>query len=234
MAKPVLSRARWGRTAGDVDSSLLVEPASGLKDTGWAGGQRPAAQHFNWILNQAYKWFQWLDPLLTAAGGFLAATNADVTVAGTGRFKHGTLTRKIHWSAGWTDPQNGSTSVSNCWTADVDGSQVKASAGGVAQPWFVPIVLNAGERIQAVRARVHGHTSQTITLEVYRTVGDGTATQIGTTQTSATTSTNQTLAITGLTETVGTGTTSYVAKIEPTDAITSLTFMHLEVDYDRP
>jgi len=48
---PILPR--WGTSA----AADLTEPSEALKDDGWVGGaspDRPAAQHFNWILHQNY------------------------------------------------------------------------------------------------------------------------------------------------------------------------------------
>lgn len=66
---------RWADVA---DPSDVVEPSEGQKNTGWAVGQRPPAQNFNWLQNNVYNWLNHLsdfaDNLKTAAGvaGYIA------------------------------------------------------------------------------------------------------------------------------------------------------------------
>lgn len=39
-----------------TDGTLITEPPSGLKATGWVPGQKPPAQFFNWLLNLFCQW----------------------------------------------------------------------------------------------------------------------------------------------------------------------------------
>lgn len=48
---------RWA----DSGATAIVEPPSGKKDVGWGVGEKPPAQFFNWLQNNAYQWIQYFD-----------------------------------------------------------------------------------------------------------------------------------------------------------------------------
>lgn len=59
-AKPTLDRVRWAETAGGTPAAGMTEPTSGKKDTGWAVGELPPRETFNWWEHEAYLWFKYL------------------------------------------------------------------------------------------------------------------------------------------------------------------------------
>lgn len=75
-SKPVLDDARWAETGGGTPASGITAPSSGKKDTGWVPGEKPAAQIFNHILHEAYKWFKYLsDGAFTGTHSFAGSTS---------------------------------------------------------------------------------------------------------------------------------------------------------------
>ena len=75
MPKPA-SVPRWASTG----AAVIEEPSSGVKDVGWVV-EKPSYKIFNWAMNLAYQWLDFLNPLFTSGGG-LSAT-ADSTIAGS-------------------------------------------------------------------------------------------------------------------------------------------------------
>lgn len=77
-AKPTLDRVRWAETAGGTPAAGMTEPTSGKKDTGWAVGELPPRETFNWWEHEAYLWFKYLsDGALTgdhSIGGQFSVT----------------------------------------------------------------------------------------------------------------------------------------------------------------
>lgn len=101
-----------------------TEPSPQKKASGWAPGEKPKAQYFNWLFRLIWQWIQYLSDgafsgahtfdstvsvtgalsalstfaatgLITATAGLTAAVNQHITVSGTGRFKHGALSLPI-------------------------------------------------------------------------------------------------------------------------------------------
>lgn len=145
---------------------------------------------------------------------------------------HATRTRKVSWSAGAEDPEQGT--VSECWNAGP--AYVAASGGGSVRGWYMPIALEVGERLLAVRAWVRSDNDDLMWMDVFRSDGDGSTTQLGTTQETSTGAGAQDvmLEVSGLTEVVGSGPTAYVVGLTPTSATGDLRLYHIEIDYDRP
>jgi hypothetical protein len=56
MATRPTSKADWATNGG----ATIIEPASGVKATGWTA-IKPPFQYMNWLQNLAYQWFDWLD-----------------------------------------------------------------------------------------------------------------------------------------------------------------------------
>jgi hypothetical protein len=54
---------RWA-TGG---TAAVTEPAEGKKDTGWAVGEKPAAQYFNWLGKLTNDWLAWVNDLANQA-----------------------------------------------------------------------------------------------------------------------------------------------------------------------
>jgi hypothetical protein len=42
-------------------AGAIVEPSAGQKSVGWQPGQRPPAQHANWLANYTYQWIEHFD-----------------------------------------------------------------------------------------------------------------------------------------------------------------------------
>lgn len=74
--KPTLDDARWAETSGGTPASGITAPSSGKKDIGWVPAEKPAAQIFNHILHEAYKWFKYLsDGAFTGTHSFAGSTS---------------------------------------------------------------------------------------------------------------------------------------------------------------
>lgn len=56
MSKPT-NKPGWNPT----DSSKVVEPTSTKKAQGWAAGEKPAAEHFNWLMKTVSQWIDHID-----------------------------------------------------------------------------------------------------------------------------------------------------------------------------
>lgn len=141
-------------------------------------------------------------------------------------------TRKVHWSAGIQDPEEFGTVL---WDAVSSGTSgyIQTNSGGQLSHWYMPIDLEVGQRLRAVRARVRTHNTEWITLSVKRLNGDGTETVLGTdNSTTGSGVIYENVTVTGLTETVVAGSHAYFGLIETTSGTSDLRFMHLEYDYD--
>lgn len=89
MTKPAIDQVRFGSTT-EGNATYAVEPTSGLKNTGYTTGDKPAAQHHTWLFNKLYRWFAYVDELLGGstgvsetlkAGGLI--TPGNISVGGT-------------------------------------------------------------------------------------------------------------------------------------------------------
>lgn len=118
MARPT-DDLDWGGTA--------VEPSSGQKSTGYIAGDRPAAQHWNWILQTIDAWLAYFD---TEGLPFITQADASLPVFGVRR-----------------DSQDHPSSASNKWKlvtymAVADGNVARMYSGdGTAG--VIAITLNA-------------------------------------------------------------------------------------------
>lgn len=151
--------------------------------------------------------------LIFGQNGLTAAVNTHVTVSGTGELKHGTRTLQVPIRYDGT----------NVWN---DGITVDATVIGIS--------LRNGDRIVAVRARIQdsvtGPTKMTIVLQ---SVVEGVASTVATSAQSSGAGTKQTIAITGLTSTIASGTNYQLKFLRSTGAANVATYW-IEVDYDRP
>lgn len=165
--------------------------------------------------------------LITANGGVTAAANQHVTVSGTGRFKHGTYTLSIPATSGL--PQNNTQP----WARDNQGGPISYTSGLTAR-WVIPIPLDLGSRILAIRARVLDEfvSGTTIRVGLYK-LTDATETVLGAPVTSNGSGAWQTLTISGLTEVTVSGTVYYASFDEPTTG-SVVKIQGLQVDYDLP
>lgn len=75
------------------------------------------------------------------------------------------------------------------------------SAGGTLHLAY-PIVLTGSERIKEVKAHIKDESGLAVTMKLFKSTKTGGNTQVGSTQTSSSAGTDQTLSLTGLTETI--------------------------------
>lgn len=92
-----------------------------------------------------------LAALLTASGGVTCAASTDVTVSGTGRFKHGSMLRTVSPHVG-------------------QGSAYTLAAGyvqsGGANTYYLPISFDVGERVTTVDVLTYGDGVMDVTIDV--------------------------------------------------------------------
>ena len=117
MAKPA-ALPEWATDAG----ADVVEPSTGKKEIGWEAEERPPAQFLNWWQELVYDWLSYLNDgdfegastfddtlevtgvlttlsTIAANAGLTASANQDITVSGTGKFKHGDVQLPIPYHA---------------------------------------------------------------------------------------------------------------------------------------
>lgn len=82
MAQP----AQLPRFADTVyaDPTRVVQPTSGKADVGWSEGERPAAEHMNWLMATIYFWCLYLKNLKDEAFGWTAAHTFGAGIGVTG------------------------------------------------------------------------------------------------------------------------------------------------------
>lgn len=135
--------------------------------------------------------------LITAQAGVTAASDQHMTVQGTGRYRRGSLSCTL--------PALGFSSIG---TATSAGGFTNANA---AEIYRVPLTLHDGERLVSISSRVTPTVGQQITFQLAR-VTDG-AVAIVAAVVSSTSGLVQTLTLSSLTETMGSGgTISYYAR----------------------
>lgn len=158
------------------------------------------------------------------AVGLTLSPNLDVTVQGTGKFKHGTKTLSLPLQAQTIAGSPGPTGQNNL--VAFAGANTCASVG---------IPLPVGARILAIRVRVldsaTGPTKAAIKL--CSSVDNGAAVTIATSAQSAGSGAFQTLTLTGLT-TVLASLTSYWVAIGTATGVQTITLNNLEIDWDQP
>lgn len=173
--------------------------------------------------------------LITATGGLTAAANQHVTVSGTGELKHGDRVLQIPLTSG----VNNATASWDFYSSVAGAAVVWATpTAGSSDDLVFSIPLKVGDRIKEVRARVQDTTGGfTISMFVHKWSGTNMlagGSQVGATQTSAGDGSVQSLALTGLTETVASMTFYAVALRNNGATVTTHRIAGLEVTYDRP
>lgn len=128
------------------------------------------------------------DGLVTANAGVTAAANQHVTVSGTGRYKRGSLTRKIAGSGG----VEGSTPGSGVFN---EGAYSNNSAGN---NYIIALQADVGERLTSVNARIFSSAAGDVVMTVRSVSNTGTSTTLGT-ATSVGPFANENLVVSGLT-----------------------------------
>ena len=244
MASKPASLPRWANVGGSI-----VVPISAKLDVGFVADEEPPAQYLNFLHNLVFQWMDYLNDgnlegahtidntlgvtgLITATAGLTAAVNQDVTVSGSGEFKHGELVSSVPPAAG--ERPEGST-----W-------QLLQTDGGVAAAWITPssandavmfpITLKHGDQIKSIDVFVRDTTgAHPISCDLWKSTPTTDANaQVGATDTSAGDGTRQTLNIGSLTETLASDAIYQVIVRADTATGTGHKVYGIEVTYDRP
>jgi hypothetical protein len=191
---------RWADTvSGDTD--YVVEPTEGKKDVGYAVQEKPTAQGLNWILYKIYEWLQYLSDQV-----FEGDVETDGTfITPEAGILHGERTIVINAAAAYVHT---ATADANWYMSQSEPFLHAASTD--PSPAFFALPLAVGDRIKSVSARVRGVASGSITFKLYSADNGGTESQIGSTQTSGTAGSDETLSVTGLTTTCAANTSYYL------------------------
>lgn len=197
-------RAANHRAFIDASDIRLFQGSSGITNAVRIKSPNALAASYDFVFPTALPGSQSL--LHVDAAGQVSASNslannASITVSGTGRYKRGTLARKIHASAGVPTSGTG-TFVTAGWTAGAGTDQLA-----------VPLICDEGERIVSVAVRLAPNAAGAMTLRVFRIEESSAATQLGSTSSSSGTGI-QTITVSGLTEVVDGTTEGYVALID--------------------
>lgn len=129
-----------------------------------------------------------------ADGEYLPAQMVNYLLAKYSRILYGEQTRLIHSSAGESNV-NGAAD----WVLISNGAYREYV---VSSQLSFPIEIDVGQRIKTIHAYVRGTaTGGTVTLKAWKSTRTGSETQLGSTQTTSAAATDQTLTISGLTET---------------------------------
>jgi hypothetical protein len=168
--------------------------------------------------------------LITATAGVTAAANQHVTVSGTGTFKHGTVTLVIPPSMAVV--QSGGTIVYGGGVGTT-GASFTPSNGIV-----IPICLNVGDRISAIRSYVLDSSTGPTTIRaslISQAVASLTRTNLGNSNTSSGAGAGaggQTLTLTA-TVTIASQVAYYLI-INAVSGTDTCNLIVVEVDYDHP
>lgn len=116
------------------DETQVVEPAGGLKATGWTPGDAPPAQYFNWLFWLNDQWIQWLDQenqANTAEINHRAIADAAARPFSTGNI----LSGSHNWLAGCVSNVSGDDALvyPRYWVVGDDGAGNTAMAYGHAE-----------------------------------------------------------------------------------------------------
>jgi hypothetical protein len=152
--------------------------------------------------------------------------NKNVTVSGTGGYKHPTRTIILGPGAFQLDFSSGSP-TGNSTPGAFTGTPLAGST-----PWvFANIDLPSGKQINTIRAYIHDNTTGVNIMSVALVTNDATGAiaTVGTSSGSAGNSTDQTLTLPSLTTTIATG-KSYSIRIN-TSAASQVKVYKVEIDY---
>lgn len=222
----------WARMAsGDV---RLFE--TGSTDTVFVGLAAPAALAASYTVTWPLAAPAATHPIqmtstgvLVETGAIAMASNESVTVSGTGRFRHGTITQQFPATA--FIPELSATAMS------YNGGAFLNRAGGTgAITVFAPLVFDIGKRILAIRVFVSDSVTGPTKLQasfVSAAGAGGALTVVASSALSAGSGANQTLTIGSMTTVVAASNSYFLKVITTTGTDTNGVFM-AEVDYDHP
>lgn len=163
---------------------------------------------------------------ITVTNGVIIPAGQILTVTDGSGFHYGQRTIEVPATAG---VPFGSAMT---WSVDNTGGPISYAAAALAR-WTIPIVLDVGARIIAVRGRIlDSATGPTTVAMSVRKLASGTETLLGGAVTSAGTGAYQTLSVSGLNEIIIANTVYYASFTEPAGAAT-VKIQGIEVDYDR-
>jgi hypothetical protein len=159
--------------------------------------------------------------LITANGGVTAGANQNVTVSGTGDLKHGSRVKLISFAAFYLD-----TSPASLTNDSIQSNNLFACVADIG--------LDVGDRITRidvyVRDNATGPTQITAAFKSL-TMATGTAAVIASVL-SAANGTDQTLSMTGLSQTVAAGVSLYIRCVQ--SAANASKYYGAQITYDRP
>ncbi len=223
MAKPV-TVITWNTGAAN-----RVTPSAGEQIAGYAINAVPTSGNFNWFMFWIGEWLTWLNSLFGSDGTYTPASGAHIVLAAGGTFKHGLRTLSLHPSLG------------NAENSSLAWSLMGSGVNGVNLTWQVPIPLEAGKRVIAVRWRVKDNATGPTKIYVAGGAGTdgGSATAfMGAPVLSAGTGATQTITLAP--SVVGgdvlVAGTSYSITFSPdtTIPLDNLQAYVLQIDYDQP
>ncbi len=175
----------------NTDGSNRTNPGAGKRATGWAPGERPPANYFNWLLHWLGAWAEYLDAGalegdhsidgaldvtggvtsagtihadgdLTADGEITAGSGRNVVVTGNGDFVHGDKVLTI--------PAMGTVTGSVAW--NFGALYLAAAAAGTC---LVPLPFKVGDRLKTITGRIFGNGATHITVRIVVLNGNGSA-----------------------------------------------------------
>ena len=152
----------------------IVEPTSGKKDVGWVVAEKPPAQFWNWLANLTWQWLDWLSTGMAA--------DQTLIIPPSMYYTNQTVT---------FNPAGIAAAAEN-W-----------ANGGVANANIsVPIYLAVGQRIKSWQVRALGTNigGETVSASLWKQVNGGNQTQVGATQTTGASGSEEFIGQSGLTE----------------------------------
>ena len=160
-----------------------------------------------------------MSELTTFSAGATASANQHFTVSGTGRFKHGTLTRMVHFVDGYP----------------ADATAWSYTAGYVAcnpaSSFYVALAMDVGERLINIDFTYYGNGAANITWEVNKYSASAAATLLDSGTINAPAAAWATLSGNAINDTLAAG-SSYVLSV--TTAGANFRFGAVTIYYDRP
>lgn len=198
---------RWLTAPNAADANYSVEPTEAKKDVGFDAGEKLPAQYVNWFMSSIEKYLR--EKLDTGTALIPAMMGQpEVPPAAETEWQQAVSASGVYWFT--------------------------TAAAGSGRDIAFPISLPLGKRIGAVRGyvRAGGTAAVAISMLLIKTTTAGIGSQIGSTQTSTTASTDQTLTLGSLAETIATGSTYHV--MFSSGISTGQRVYAVEVDFDTP
>lgn len=244
MAKPIKT-PEWLSDANAAILTSASEPTAGKVEVGWAGEERPANNHMNWLLHWICKWLAWLDNLgaedlevgslssnddVTSDASVLAS---EFVQAGTGLRHTNAETHQL----GPPDFYEVDAITAQQWNYNTASGYPEATVSG-PNPLRCRIPVRKGEKITAVRVILKHNvaTLGTMVACLYEETHAGVKTAKSDSMDSANVVTLQNIPFTGIAaggEAVAASEQWYVEITSPA-TIAIRTVLGVEVDYTYP